>query len=185
MKINSLCLQVMIYIIIIISTSQIQAYADNTSPMTLAFNHTKSLEKQLSLYYLNDTQTAIAINLAKSSTQFQSAVKGYNYTFNSIADIVGPSPQGGYALIGYSVVFDLYRGLYIPCEPAGRAEVFENSVVTKVLNVTTHGPIPCLGASKGGIVSNPTTVPEFPIGVPILVISFVSLGIFYRIKIKF
>ncbi|MGB6462953.1 MAG: hypothetical protein WBF38_01845, partial [Nitrosotalea sp.] len=33
-------------------------------------------------YYLNDTQISTALNLARNSTQFQSLVEGYNYTFD-------------------------------------------------------------------------------------------------------
>lgn len=184
MKVNSLYHFTIIFIILIISlSSQIHVYADSTNPMTSSFNHTLALERQLSRYFLNDTQTVIAINLAKNSTQFQSLVKGYNYTFNSINDVVRPA--GGYVLRGYDVFFDFYKGPIIPCRSAGGIDVFENPALTNIFNITTHGPLGCIPGVGGYIALNHTVVPEFPFAIPILVISFASLLIFYRIKFKF
>jgi hypothetical protein len=176
---NNLFYLRIISITLIVFSSQIPVYADNsTNPMTSSFNHTLGLERQVSQYYLNDTQTKIAIKLAENSTQFQTAVKGYNYTFNSINDVLSL----GQPLRGYDVVFDLQKGPVIPCKVGPSIYVYENPTLTKIFNVTLTGPLHCFESS---MVLRNTSVPEFPLATIPLVIGLSSLLIFYRIKFRF
>jgi hypothetical protein len=178
---NPHSLGITLAILIVFLSSQAFVYAENTtSPMTSSFNHTLAIEKQVRQYYLNDTQTMIAIKLAENSAQFQSLVKGYNYTFNSVYAALGPSPQGGMGLRGYGVTFDLYKGPVVVGYAIEVLDVSVDPTLTKVFNTTSY-PATYVTGQRLPINS---TVPEFPLTTIPLVIGLASLLIFYRIKFE-
>jgi hypothetical protein len=76
--------------------------------------------------------------LAENSTQFQSLVKGYNYTFNSVYAALGPSPQGGLGLREYGVVFNLYKGPVVIGFAVLSVDVFIDPTLTKVFDATSY-----------------------------------------------
>ncbi|MGB6463920.1 MAG: hypothetical protein WBF38_06835 [Nitrosotalea sp.] len=169
-------------ILIVFSSSQVHVYADNTTgPMTSSFNHTLTIEKQIRQYYLNDTQTMLAIKLAENSTQFQTTVKGYNYTFSSVYSALGSNPQGVMELMGYDVVFELYKGPVVVGNAIRNLDVSMDPSLTKVFNATSY-PAEYTG---GSALVNHSSVPEFPFAAQMLVMGLVSLLIFHRVKFKF
>ncbi|OLC94086.1 MAG: hypothetical protein AUI92_01485 [Thaumarchaeota archaeon 13_1_40CM_3_38_6] len=113
---------------------------------------------------LNDNSTALslAINLATSSTQFQSLVKGYNYSFSSDFNENGPIPQGGIGLVRYGLAFELYKGPVEPGKAVKVVEVFVDPTLTNVLDVTVNG------ASYTGSAKSTSVSQTFPsaIGSP-------------------
>ncbi len=188
MKVNNRCLLCVVStMLILFTTFQVHAQtlefesSSATNPMTSQFNHTLALERQARQYYLNDTQTMIAIKLAENSTQFQTAVMGYNYTFSSVYSALGSGTQGGMELKGYHAVFELYKGPVVGGYAIRKLDVSMDSSLSKVFNATSYQA----EYTDGYLPANSSTVPEFPFAVPILVIGISSLLIFSRIKLKF
>jgi sugar lactone lactonase YvrE len=85
----------------------------------------------------NSTALAMAIKLATSSPQFQSLVRGYNYTFSSDFEESGPLSQGGIGLTAHGFAFELYQGPVEPGKAVKVVEVLEDPALAKILNVTS------------------------------------------------
>ncbi len=110
---------------------------------------------------LNQNSTALdaAIKLATSSTQFQSIVKGYNYTFSSDFEESGPLSTGGIGLTAHGFAFELYSGQVIPGKAVKVAEVLEDPTLTKILNVTSYDAVyngPAMISITNSTLSNAT-----------------------------
>jgi hypothetical protein len=78
--------------------------------------------------------------LARNSTQFQSLVKGYNYTFDGIFEYLSSNPQTNSGLRVYAVDFSLYKGpiTHFPL-PTRVVTLWLDSTITKILNTTSSG----------------------------------------------
>lgn len=89
---------------------------------------------------LNQNSTALdaAIKLATSDPQFQSLVKGYNYTFSSDFEESGPLSTGGIGLTDHGFAFELYSGPVNPGKAVKVVEVLEDPALVKILNVTSY-----------------------------------------------
>ncbi|HEX5457846.1 MAG TPA: hypothetical protein VFX64_05610, partial [Candidatus Nitrosotalea sp.] len=121
----------------VFSTSQLD---NNTS-----IQSTMPQRKEIPLNQ-NSTALAMAIKLATSSPQFQSLVRGYNYTFSSDFEESGPLFQGGIGLTAHGFAFELYQGPVEPGKAVKVVEVLEDPALAKILNVTSsqaeyHGPL--------------------------------------------
>ncbi|MDE1839193.1 MAG: hypothetical protein KGH87_04650 [Thaumarchaeota archaeon] len=95
-----------------------------------------------------------AIKLATSSSQFQSLVEGYNYTFSSDFEGSGPLSTGGIGLTLHGFAFELYSGPIIPGTAIKVVEVLEDPTLTKILNVTSY---PAVYNGPAIITTNSTT----------------------------
>lgn len=125
-------------------------------------------------YDLNDTQIAWAIKLAENSTQFQSLVKGYNYTFGGGTETTGPLSTGGIGLINYGFNFDVYSGPVNPSNSIKLVGVVEDPALTKILNITSEPP-----ATTSGPAS---IIPEFPFAILVLFSSVALVIGFTKIR---
>jgi streptogramin lyase len=102
---------------------------------SIGSNSTQSKEIQLNQ---NSTALDAAIKLASSSPQFQSLVKGYNYTFSSDFEESGPLSTGGIGLTDHGFAFELYSGPVIPGKAVKVVEVLEDPTLTKILKVISY-----------------------------------------------
>jgi hypothetical protein len=110
-----------------------------TNHMTTSFNHTLAIEKQLSQYYLNYTQIKTTVNLAKNTSQFQSLVNGYNYTFDGIFEYLNPDSQIGSKLMIYAVDFSLYKDPVGTFPSAVKVITVWMDPALKIYNITSSG----------------------------------------------
>ena len=102
----------------------------------------------------NSTALDAAIKLATSAPQFQSLVKGYNYTFSSDFEESGPLSTGGIGLTDHGFAFELYSGPVNPGKAVKVVEVFEDPALAKILNVTSYSA----GYNPGGPMIPSTTL---------------------------
>lgn len=102
---------------------------------SIGSNSTQSKE-----IHLNQNSTALdaAIKFASSSPQFQSLVKGYNYTFSSDFEESGPLSTGGIGLTDHGFAFELYSGPVKPGKAVKVVEVLEDPTLTKILKVISY-----------------------------------------------
>jgi streptogramin lyase len=152
-----------------LSNNKIDVFS--TSQFTNSIINTKSTVPPKNEVPLSQNSTALAtaIKLATSSPQFQSIVKGYNYTFSSDFEGSGPLSTGGIGLIAHGFAFELYSGPIIPGKAVKVAEVLEDPTLSKILNVTSYDAVyngPVIISLTNSTVSNESnniTVPEFPL----------------------
>lgn len=97
-----------------------------------------STQKDEALTDQNSTVLNAAVKIAESSPQFQSLVRGYNYTYDSDFEVSGPLSHGGIGLRDHGFVFYLYAGPVKVGSTVKIVEVFEDPTLTKVLNVTSY-----------------------------------------------
>jgi len=105
---------------------------------------------------LNQNSTALdaAIKLATSDPQFQSLVKGYNYTFSSDFEESGPLSTGGIGLTDHGFAFELYSGPVNPGKAVKVVEVLEDPTLVKILNVTSYPAV----YNGGPIIASTTRI---------------------------
>jgi hypothetical protein len=126
------------------------ASSNLTTNLSSSFNHTLAIEKQVRQYDLNDTQTIMAVKLATNATQFQSLIRGYNYSFDGIFEYFGPTmliTQNYF----YAVDFSLYKGPVSLPLPTGVATVWLDPKL-KLLDVTSSG-MGWIGKSEGPVIT--------------------------------
>jgi hypothetical protein len=218
---------IMVVLITALFEMQTHVYADNiTNQLISSYNHTSASGRLSNPQYLNDAQIFSALNLTRNSTQFQSLVRGYNYTFEGIFEYASSGPQINSGLKIYAVDFTANKS----ASSSGKIiTVWVDPTLTKVVDIMSSTPLIVLrefgvendyrmlllcsysnGCIMRGLSIPPEatsvcdtpsgcnvigpsgyeihlaapSVPEFPLIIPVFLISIISLIIFNKIKYR-
>lgn len=155
-----------------IANNRVEIYATSqfVNSSGLAMNSTQPTGVPLNK---NSTALEAAINLAKSSAQFQSMVKGYNYSFSSDFEESGPLSKGGIGLTARGFAFELYSGPVKPGSAVKVVEVLEDPTLSRILNVTSYpavymGPAMSAGPHTHPVSGRPSPLAQLRSGISLI-----------------